>query len=151
MARRRVRRPLDGGDRNAGVDGDQSGLVGKHRIEIDLADFREIGRELGELDQEKLDGACIGGWHVAVGFEDARHARARDQSAGEREVERRQRQRLVVDHFDGGAALAENDDRTECRIVGDADDQLARLGPHDHGKDGDAVDARLRLGGARPP
>jgi hypothetical protein len=40
-------------------------------------------------------------------------------TAGQREIERRQRQRLVVDRFHRRAALAEHHDRTESRIVGD--------------------------------
>ena len=138
--------PFHRRDRDARVDGDDAGLVGENRIEIDLADFRKIGGKLGQLDQEKFDGAFVGGGHVAIGLENARDPRARDQPTGQREVERRQRQRLVVDHFDGGAALAEHDDGTECRIVGNADDQFARLGAHDHGKDGHAANPRLRLG-----
>ncbi len=41
-------------DRDAGVDGDDAGLVGQHRIEIDLADLGKIRGELRQLDQEKL-------------------------------------------------------------------------------------------------
>ena len=137
-------------DRNAGVDRDDAGLVGENRIEIDLADLGKIRCELRELDQEKSDGLFVRRRHVAVGLEDARHPGAGDQVARQRQIERRQRQRLVVDHLDRGAALAEDDDRTEGRIVGEADDELARLRPHDHGKHGHAVDPRIGLGGARP-
>ena len=53
------------------------------------------------------------------------------------------RQRLVADDFDRRTALAEHDHRTEGRIVGDADNELARLRPQDHRKNRDAGDARL--------
>ena len=66
------------------------------------------------------------------------------------EIERRQRQRLVVDDLDRGAAVAEHDDRPEGRIVGNAGDQLARLGPQDHRMDGDAGDAGIGHHRARP-
>ena len=87
----------------------------------------------------------VRGGDVAVGLEDAGYARARDQAAREIEIERRQRQRLVADDLDRRAALPEGDHRTESRIIGHADDELARLGAHDHGKDGHAGDPRVRL------
>ena len=72
-----------------------------------------------------------------------------DQVVRELEIERRQRQRLVVDDLDRGAAAAEHDHRTEGRIVGNAGDQLARLRPQDHRMDGDAGDARIAASAAR--
>ena len=71
---------FDRRDRHPRVDGDDAGLVGKHRIEIDFANLGKIGHELRQLDQEKLDRAFVGGRHVAVGLEDARDAGARDQA-----------------------------------------------------------------------
>ena len=94
----------------------------------------------------------VGRRHVAIGLEHARDARARDQVARKLEIERRQRQRLVVDDLDRRAAAAEHDDRAEGRIVGDAGDEFARLGPHDHRMDRHAGDARVgpcRLARAR--
>ena len=87
----------------------------------------------------------VGRRHVAVGLEDARDPRAGDETARQRQIERRQRQCLVVDDFDRGAAVAEDDDGPEGRIVGEADDQLARIRAHDHRKHGDAVDSRSGL------
>ena len=124
-------------------------FVGEDRVEIDLAYLREVGRKLRQLDQEQRDGLFVRRRHVAIGLEDARDARASDEAAGEIEIERRQRQRLVADHFDRGAALTEDDDGTEGRIVGHPDDEFARLGPHDHRKNRDAGDTGVRFGLAR--
>ena len=85
-----------------------------------------------ELDEEQGDGVGVRGRNVAVGFEHARNASARDERASQFEIERRERQGLVVDDFDGGAAAAEYDDRAESRIVGNAGDQLARFRAQDH-------------------
>ncbi len=49
----------------------------------------------------------------------------------QREIEWRKRQRAVADGLDRLAATAEHDDRTERRIIGDADNQLAPIcAPH---------------------
>ena len=66
------------------------------------------------------------------------------------EIERRERQGLVVDDFDGGAAAAEYDDRAESRIVGNAGDQLARFRAQDHRMKGDAGDASVGSRSPRP-
>ena len=102
---------LERRDRHPRVDGDDAGFVGKHRIEIDLADFREIGYELRELDEKELDRLSVRSGNVAVCLEDARYPGARDQAARQLKIERRQRQRLVADDFDRGAALPERDHR----------------------------------------
>ena len=91
------------------------------------------------------DRALVRRRHVAIGLEDARHPRARDQHLGELQVERRQRQRLVVDDLDRGAAAAEHHHRTEGRVVGEPGDQLARLRPAHHRLHRHAGDARARL------
>ena len=150
MAGGTAARLFDRRDRYARVDGDDAGLVGENRIEIDLADLGKIGHKLRQLDQKKLDGALVGGGHVAVSLEDASDPGARDEAAREREVERRQRQRLVADDFDRRSALPEDDDRAESRVVGDADDELARLRTHDHGKDGDPGNSRVGFFRPRP-
>ena len=106
--------------------------------------------QLRKLDQHQRDRVVRRPPDVAIGLEDARDAGARDQVARQIEIERRQRQGLVVDDLDRGAAVAEDDDRTEGRVVGHADDQFARLRTHDHRMDGDAGDARVGLGRARP-
>ena len=60
--------------------------------------------------------------------------------------ERRQRQRLVVDDLDRGAAAADHDHRPEGWVVGDAGDQLAgeRAALGGEGGDGHAREGALR-------
>jgi hypothetical protein len=88
------------------VSSAQTGLRSISRI-------RKVGHQLRQSDQEKLDGALVGGGHVAIGLENARYPRLRDQALGQRKVQRRQGHGLVADDFDRGAALAENDNGSE--------------------------------------
>ena len=66
--------------------------------------------------------ACCG---MALRMRDTRVRAIRSRASFE--VQRRQRQRLVVDDLDRRAAAAEHDHGAEGRVVGDAGDQLARL------------------------
>ena len=52
--------------------------------------------------------------------------------------------RLVVDHLDTDAAMAEDDHRAEGRVIGNAGKQLARLGADDHRLDRHAGDMGVR-------
>ena len=69
----------------------------------------------------------------------------RDQHLGQLQVERRQRQRFVVDDLDRGAAAPEHHHRPESRIVREARDQLARLRAAHHRLHRDARDAGVGL------
>jgi hypothetical protein len=73
-----------------------------------------------------------------------REAGLADQLVGQAQVQRRQRQRLVVDHFDGSAAATDHDHRAERRVIGDADDQLTRLRADDGRLHQQAIDACVR-------
>ena len=136
-------------DRNPGIDRDDPLPVRQERIDVELAQLGQVGGELRDLDEDQRHGALVDGGDVAVGLEDARHARPRDQVARELQVERRQGERLVVDDLDGRAAVTEDDDGAEGWIVGNAGDQLARLRAPHHGLNGDARDARRRLQATR--
>ena len=109
------------------IDGDDRRLVRQQRIDIELANFRHVGGKLREFDEHEGDGALIRGGHIAIGLEATRDAGPRDQVGGELEIERRQGKRLVVDDLHRRSAAPEQDDRPEGRIVGKADDQLARF------------------------
>ena len=87
----------------------------------------QVRGELREPGQHQANRLAVGGGDVAIAVEHARHASPADQIVGEPEIKRRQRQRLVVDDLDRGAASAEHDDRSEGLVVGEAGDQLARL------------------------
>ena len=46
----RIRRlPIDRRDGHARIDGDDAGLVGQQRVEIDFTDFRQVGRRAGQV------------------------------------------------------------------------------------------------------
>ena len=81
------------------------------------------------------------GGHVAVAGDEAGHPRASDEVARHFEIERRQCERLVVDRLNRRSALAEGNDRTKGRIVGNADDEFLRLRPDDHRLDDHAGNA----------
>ena len=150
MARWAAAAPARAARPHAGIDGDDAALVGEHGVEIDLAHLRQISGKLRELDQEQRDGVDVRGRHVAVSLQHAGDPGASDQVAGQREIERRQRQRLVGDDLDRGAAAAKYDDRAEGRIVRNSGDQLARVRAHDHRMERHAGDARIRSRGPRP-
>ena len=69
-------------------------------------------------------GIEVGRRPVAIALQQPIDPGARHQLAGEMQVERRQRQRPVVDHLDRGAAVAEQQHRAELPVGGDPDDQL---------------------------
>ena len=150
MAGRAAPRRLKRRDQHAGIDGNDAALIGEHGVEIELAQLRQIGGKLRQLDHEQRDGVDVRGRDVAVSLEHARHPRASDQVARKHEIQRRQRQRLVVDDLDRGAAAAKDHDRAESRIVRNSGDQLPRLRAHDHRMERHAGDARIRPRGPRP-
>jgi len=123
-------------------------LVDKERIDIKFAQLWHVSCKLRELDKCEGDIHHFGGGNVAIAFEHARDPRACNQFAGHLEVERRQRQGLVVDHLDRRAALSKGDDWTEGGIVGDAQDEFVGLRAHDHRLDSDADDACIGPGGS---
>ena len=67
------------------------------------------------------------------------------RSCASLQVERRQRERLVVDDLHRRAAAPEHHDGPEGRIVGEPGDQFARLRSPHHRLDGDAGDAGVWL------
>ena len=140
---------LDRRDRHAGIERQHAGFIGQQRVDVELTDLRQVGCELRDLDQRQGDVGLARRRDVAVGLEHPRDAGARDQVAGELHVERRQRQRLVVDDLDRGAAAAEYDDRPEGRIVGDPGDELARFRAQNHRLDDHPGNARVRSCRAR--
>ena len=150
MAGRTAPRRLKRRHQHAGIDGNDAALLGKHGVEVELAQLRQVGGKLRELDEEERDGVDVGGRDVAISLQHAGDTRPRDQVARELEIERRQRQGLVVDDLDRGAAAAEHHDRAEGRIVRNAGDQFPRLRAHDHRMKRHAGDARAGLGGPRP-
>jgi hypothetical protein len=105
---------------------------------------------LCKFDQSQRHRIRRNGWNVAIGREQPRDGRTADEIARQIQVERRQRQCLVLHHFDGCAAVAEHQDRPEGRIIGEPEQQLARTLPRDHGLDDHALDSRAGPGAARP-
>ena len=125
-------------------------FVTQDRIEVDADDLLLILDQPRDAHQDVRNDPGIRRRHIAIPTEQARNARAGDQVTCLRQIERQQRHGLVVDHFDRRAAMAEQDHRTEGRIDSNADDQLAGMGPQDHGLDGHAIDACIGPGDAGP-
>jgi len=67
---------LDRFDGNSRVEGKNSSLVGKERIDVELANLRPVGGKLGKLDQNQGNVRLAGRRNVAVGLENARYPRA---------------------------------------------------------------------------
>ncbi len=64
----------------------------------------------------------------------------------ELEVERRKRQRLVIDYLDSGPSPTEHNYRSKGGIVGYAGNQLTRQRANDHQMYGDAGEPRAGFG-----
>ena len=71
-----VRAHCGSGYRDPCIERDHPGLVGQKRIDIEFADFGNIGGKLRELDQRERDIVAPGRRDVAIALEDARHARS---------------------------------------------------------------------------
>ena len=136
--------PRIGLDADARVHHHHAVLVGEQRIEIELAHFRNVCGELRQFHQRQGDGVDVGARHVAIEFQNISDTRALDHVVRQREIERRQRQRPVVDDLHRLAAAPEHDHRPEGRIVGYARDQFAAVRAADHWMHGHAFDPRLR-------
>ncbi len=118
--------------------------VDQQRIDVQRTHFGDVGGQLCQLDQRQCQCALVGGRHIAIGLEDARGAGLADQLVGQAQVQRRQRQRLVIDDFNRGTATADHDHRAERRVIGNTDDQLARLRANDGRLHQQTIDARIR-------
>ena len=101
--------------------------VGQQRIDVDLRDFCDFRRDLRELDEGFGDLLEIGGRPFSVALQQGLDARLGDQPAGEVEIERRQADGLILHHLRDIAALAEQHDRPEACIDGDAEAELVML------------------------
>jgi hypothetical protein len=130
--------------RDPRVDRQHATLIRQQRIDVQLADFGNIRSHLRQFDQNHRDGVQLHRGHIPVAPQQPRDARACDQITSQWQVERWQRQRLVVNNLNRRAAPAEHDDGAEGRIVGKTKNQFARLGPHHHCLHDDARDPRLR-------
>jgi hypothetical protein len=89
-------RPFNRANRNARVDRDNAVLVGEQWIDVEVADFRDIGGLLLDFDEHQRDRRHIRGRDVAVVGEQLRNARTADEFARQLKIERRQRQRGVA-------------------------------------------------------
>ncbi|KAG0745698.1 hypothetical protein G6F24_015843 [Rhizopus arrhizus] len=140
-----------GRDGDARIQGEDALAIDQQWIDVQRAHFGNVGGQLGQLHQCQRQCTLVGGRHVTVGLEDARGTRLADQFVGQAEVQRRQRQRLVVDHFHRSTATADHDHRAEGGVVGDADDQLACLRADNGRLYQQAIDACVRpqLAGTR--
>jgi hypothetical protein len=125
-------------------------LIRQQRIDVQLTDLRNVRRHLRQFDQNHRDGIRLDRRHIPVAAQQPRDAGTLDQVTGQLQIERRKCQRPVVDDLDRRAAAPEHDDSAEGRIVGEAEDQFARLRPHHHRLHDDAGYPRLRTQRFRP-
>ncbi len=137
-------------DGDARVESDDTRGVREQRIDVDLGDLRQVGGELRQAHEDLRDLRSVDRRHVAIAGHLFGNAGAGDHVPGDPHVERWQSQRPVLDQLHRLAATAEEHDRAEGRIIGEADDELDGAGPVNHGLDHDAVDARLGHIAANP-
>src|SRR5208283_803097 len=102
------------------------------RVDVELADLRVVDGQLGDADQDFTNDVDGRRRPAAIALQEPPHTRARHHRVRQRLIERRQCERRILYLFDRGAAVAEHHHRTEYRVVGDADDQLDRVGEANH-------------------
>ena len=132
-------------DAHTGVERDGAFVVDDQRVDVQLGHLGHVGQQLRHGHQRGDDGIDVGRRHVAVAVQQPGDARALDQRARQRGVERRQRHGAVGHHLDRRAALSEKDHGAKGRVDAGADDQLLRLLHLHHLLHGEAFDARVGL------
>ena len=132
------------GDGDACIQCDHAVTVGQQWVQVQCADLRDIRRQLRQFDQHQRHRTLVRRRHIAIGLEDARYTGPSYHLMGQAQVQRRQCQGLVVDHFHRGTATAEDHHRAKHRVVGNAGNQFACFGPGQAGLHQHALDARLR-------
>ena len=112
---------------------------------------RLFGHELAEADHEPLQRGEVHRLAAAHALQRMINLRGFHHAAGERGVERRQGQCLVLENLDELAAHAEQEHRSKLRINAAAQDDFVAFAQLDHLLDRDALEM-LRAGflGARP-
>ena len=131
-------------DRDAGVEREHAGLVGEQRIDVELAELRQVGGELRQLDQHERD--------LVASSPPARCGRP----ASRRATRVRAIRSRASFRSSGGSATALSsitstpvppwpNTMTGPKVGSSAmpSDQLARLRPDDHRLDRHAGDARV--------
>jgi len=108
---------LRGVDDDAGVERDDPSLVGKQRIDVELAQRRSIHYELRTAHQRVGNRLEIRRRPVAISFQEIVDARLAHEVAGELAIERRQRHRAIPYHLGGDPSCAEEDDRVKQAIL----------------------------------
>ena len=96
-----------------------------------------------QLHQRQGYFILLDGRHIAIGAQQARYAGTIHNLTCKLEVERRQDKRLVIDDFHRRAAMTEHNNGTECRIVGDSQNELSCLRPQHHRLHHKAIDLRI--------
>ena len=125
---------------NPGIERDHALGVDQQRIDIEFGNLVDVGDELGQADHRLAHRLARGGWPVAIAAQQTIDPRAAERLLRQHRVERRQRQRLVVDHFRRDAAMAHHHDRPEDGIFGRAQDQLDGVVTPDHRLDDETVE-----------
>ena len=74
-----------------------------------------------------MQGIVIDGWCIAPTLQQTGDTGTRDQRPGQRNVQRWQGDRPVIQNLHGRAALTKHDDRTEDRVNPAAEHQLLSL------------------------
>ncbi len=135
-------------DGRAGVESEHAALVAEQGIDVELDEPRLIDDELRQPEQgvdERVEGD---GRPVAIAAQQTRDARALDELARERGIQRRQRDGGIAQDFDRGAARAEHQRRPEHGIAGQAEQELVGAAERRHALHG--VAAVMRLGPVSP-
>ena len=111
----------------------------QQRVDVDLLDPRLLDHQLAEAHQQLFQRREVHRLAAAHALQRREDLGLLHHAPGQRGVQRRQRQRAVLEDFDQLAAGAEQQHRAELRVEAAAEDQLVAV-ELDHRLHGDALE-----------
>lgn len=117
-------------DGDARIERDDARRVRQQRVDVDLRHLRQVGGELRQAHEDFRHLGAVHRRHVAIAGHLPGDAGARDHVAGNPHVERRQRQRAVLDQFHRLAAAAEQHG-TQLKVGSSARPTMSSMAPGD--------------------
>ena len=112
------------GASDLGVDGDEALFVDDHRVEVHLGDLGQVLRESRDAQQQLFERVDVEWRGAAVAEEQRRRAQRPHELGRVLGGERQDAERAVREQLGGHASRAEQQQRSEQRVLCDADDHL---------------------------
>ncbi len=118
------------------IKGDDAGMVGKQRIDVECPDLGTIDQQLGDRLEHLHNAGTVSRGPVPIARQKATDPRTADHVVGEHIIHWQQLHRGVPHDLHRCSARAEHQHRTEDWVGRDPDQEFLRLRTHDHLLDG---------------